>query len=152
MDDPVAKLATRASQYERDFYAWTQEQAALLRERRPNAHDWANIAEEIESLGRSDRREIASRLTVLLHHLLKWEFQPSERSSSWTGTIVEQRRGIKRLIKESPSLKTYPAEILAEAYDEARDDAIRETELPAQTFSQVCPYPINEILDHDFLP
>src|SRR3954462_15812330 len=94
--------------YERDFHAWTQEQAERLRARAHNDIDWANVAEEVESLGRSDRREISRRLGVLLVHLLKWQFQPSNRKTGWLSTIREQRHRIKGLIDESPSLKTYP--------------------------------------------
>src|SRR6201987_1073526 len=100
--------------YEEDFYAWTAEQARLLRSGKLTSIDVANIAEEIESLGRSDKRAIESRLTVLLTHLLKWQLQPAMRSSSWTGAIREQRRQIEKLLKESPSLRPFIGEVLAE--------------------------------------
>src|SRR5580704_181268 len=91
--------------YDDDFFAWTQEQARLLRGGDLADIDAGNLAEEIESMGRSDRREIRSRLVVLLAHLLKWQFQPGGRTTSWSGTIVEQRHQIDLVIADSPSLR-----------------------------------------------
>ena len=85
-------MSRNAVDYEKDFYAWTVEQARLLRSGELSAVDIENIAEEIESMGRSDRREIKSRLIVLLSHLLKWQMQPQMRSAGWSATIREQRR------------------------------------------------------------
>ena len=111
--------ATSAA-YEEDFYAWTVEQARLLRSGEFSSIDAANIAEEIESLGRSDRRKLESRMTVLLMHLLKWQKQSKLRSRTWSGTILEQRRRIEKLLKESPSLRPSINEALAEVFTEAR--------------------------------
>src|SRR5262245_1130692 len=91
--------------YERDFYRWTQRQAALLRTQDSGELDWKNIAEEIESLGKRDRRELGSRLRVLMIHLLKWQFQPTKRSESWSSTIGTQREEIRLIIEDSPSLR-----------------------------------------------
>src|ERR1700756_3199974 len=113
--------------YEEDFYAWTVEQARLLRSGKLASIDVANIAEEIESLGRSDKRAIESRLTVLLMHLLKWQIQSKMRSQSWSGTILEQRRRIAKLLQESPSLRPFVNEALAEAYTDALEAASNET-------------------------
>src|SRR5260370_650186 len=124
--------------YEEDFYAWTMEQSRLLRSGEISSIDTENIAEELESMGRSDRRAIESRLTVLLTHLLKWQMQPAIRSTSWSGTIREQRRQIEKLLRESPSLRPFVAEALSEAYGEARDDAVEETGLPETEFPTVC--------------
>src|SRR6266581_4955727 len=107
--------------YEEDFYAWTMEQSRLLRSVVISTMDTENIAEELESMGRSDRRAIESRLTVLLTHLLKWQMQPAMRSTSWPGTIREQRRQIEKLLRESPSLRPFVAEALSEDYGEARE-------------------------------
>jgi len=101
--------------YERDFYAWTQEQAALLRSGQLERLDRVHLAEEIEALGRQERRELVNRLGILLGHLLKWQFQPHLRGKSWRATLSEQRRQIQRLLKESPSLKPELAAALAEA-------------------------------------
>jgi hypothetical protein len=138
--------------YEEDFYAWTVEQARLLRAGDLSAIDIANIAEELESMGRSDRRAIESRLTVLLSHLLKWQMQPAMRSTNWSGTIREQRRQIERLLRESPSLRPFVAEALSEAYGEAREDAVEETGLPETEFPIACPFTSDEVLSRTFLP
>jgi len=138
--------------YEEDFYAWTVEQARLLRSGEFSSIDTANIAEEIESLGRSDKREIQSRLTVLLTHLLKWQVQPAMRSNSWSRTIREQRRQVERLLRESPSLRPFVAETLAEAYGDAREDAAEETGLSETEFPIDCPFTPDEVLSRAFLP
>src|SRR2546428_13059372 len=91
--------------YETDFFAWTQEQARLLRERRWDDLDLENLVDEVESVGGSERREIRNRLTVLLGHLLKWKYQPGHRGPSWTGTIFEQRGQLADVLRDSPSLR-----------------------------------------------
>lgn len=138
--------------YEEDFYAWTVEQARLLRTGEFSSIDAANIAEEIESLGRSDRRELESRLTVLLMHLLKWRKQSKMRSRSWSGTIIEQRRRVDKLLKESPSLRPFVSEALVEAYSNAREAASNDTGLPEAEFPDDCPFTLDEVLSREFLP
>jgi hypothetical protein len=115
--------------YERDFYAWTQEQAALLRSGQLERLDRVHLAEEIEALGRQERRELVNRLGILLGHLLKWQFQPHLRGKSWRATLSEQRRQIQRLLKESPSLKPELAAALAEAYQDGILLVVKETPL-----------------------
>jgi hypothetical protein len=138
--------------YEADFYAWTVEQAARLRSERPNHLDWENLAEEIEGLGRSDRREISSRLLVILVHLLKWQAQPGKRKSGWRSTVIEQRHKIVGLIAESPSLAKYPQRALADEYPAARSLAAAETDLDPGSFPKACPFTIDQILDENFWP
>jgi Domain of unknown function DUF29 len=138
--------------YEEDFYAWTMEQARLLRAGELAAIDAENVAEEIESMGKSDRREIESRLIVLLAHLLKWQLQPEMRSKSGSGTIREQRRRIERLLRESPSLRPTVPEAVAEAYAEAREDAVEEGGLPENAFPVACPFTAEQVLARGFLP
>ena len=140
------------TRYERDYARWCAEQGALLRSGRLDALDRENLAEEIESLGRSDKREIESRLKVLLAHLLKWSFQPEGRKGGWSATIREQRGRIAKAIQESPSLRDYPAEVLAEEYGYARADAAAETGLPEDDFPAKCPFAIEQILDPEWLP
>lgn len=149
MDD----LKTRtAPTYESDFFAWSQDQGRRLRETRPNSIDWENVAEEIESLGRSEKRSIESNLCVVLVHLLKWQYQSTQRSGSWRASIFEHRMRILREIKDSPSLRNYPAEILADEYEIARLNASGETGLDEMIFPASCPYSIEEALDPDYLP
>ncbi|HJU28752.1 MAG TPA: DUF29 domain-containing protein, partial [Candidatus Binataceae bacterium] len=102
------------SEYETDFYAWTREQAQALRARQGEALDWNNLAEEIESIGRSDAEALASQLARLLLHLLKWRYQPNRRSRGWELSIMEARLRINRRLRKSPSLKSKLAELLAE--------------------------------------
>jgi signal transduction histidine kinase len=134
-----------------DRVAWAEFQAQALRHLNLNLVDFAGIAEELEELGGSDRRELRNRLTVLLMHLLKWECQPEKRSSSWRGTIREQRREIKNLLKESPSLKNLVPQMLEEERETAEEDAHDETGLPVSVL-QLPIYKPEEVLDRDFWP
>jgi hypothetical protein len=141
-----------ASAYEADYHRWTKDQASALREQRLAEIDWENVAEEIESLGRSDRREIESRLAVILEHLLKWQFQPEHRSASWRASLIEQRSRIQGLLRESPSLKSYPAAVLDSEYRLARLKAAGESGLSADRLPEQNPYTIEQVLDENFLP
>jgi hypothetical protein len=113
--------------------------------------DWKNLAAEIASLGRQEYRELVSRLTVLLGHLLKWEHQPEKRSRSWFLTIREQRRAIRRHLHRNPSLKAQIAEALADGFEAGVDLALRETDLPLRSFPSRCPYPFDALMADDFL-
>jgi hypothetical protein len=145
-------MPRNTADYEEDFYAWTVEQSRLLRSGELSAIDAANIAEEIESMGRSDRRELKSRLIVLLMHLLKWSHQPAARSRSWSATIDEQRLQIDGLLAESPSLRPMLAVMAPEAYAIARARAIAETGLADAVFRDACPFAADEVLSRAFLP
>ena len=138
------------SKYDADLYEWTREQADSLRRRAVNEIDWDNVAEEIETLGSSDRHEIRSRLENLILHLLKWSYQPERRCGSWEGSIYEARVRLEDLLEESPSLTSLPAEHLPKAYERARKKALRETGL--LRLPEICPWTIDEILAEDFLP
>ncbi len=140
------------SLYDTDFYAWTVEQAQLLGHGQWDKLDLPNLIEEIESLGRQQRQELRSRLSVLLGYLLKWQYQPTRRSRSWLATIRIQRRDTLRLLKENPSLKADLDEIFEQAYANGRDLAIAETDLPDQTFPLRCLYDLNQTLDKAFYP
>ena len=143
---------TDGSLYEEDFYAWTQEQATLLRSGQFSQIDIENVAEELESMGRSDKRELDSRLEILLTHLLKWQVQVGFRSRSWSGTIREQRSRIEDLLSESPSLRPLIAQIRPALYSRARRVTANETGLPASMFPTRCPFTPEQILAEDFLP
>ncbi len=147
-----ASSETTSTLYEKDFYAWTQEQAKLLREGAWKCLDIVNLAEEIESLGKQQRQELRNRLGVLLGHLLKWEFQPHKRSKSWFVTLREQRREIRDLLEENPSLKPYLLEALHKAYQAGVDLGVRETPLTDRDFPAECPYTIEQVLDATFFP
>ena len=141
-----------AIEHDKDYYAWTQQQAEFLRQRRFADLDIDYLSEELESMGASDRRELMSRLTVLLTHLLKWQYQPERSGTSWRLTITEQRRSIRRLLADSPSLKPLLLGILVEEYRDARDDAIYETSLAKSRFPLDCPYSIEQVLNSEFWP
>jgi len=138
--------------YEVDFYAWANEQAALLRAGRFGALDFENIAEELESLGKSQKKELISRLVVLLTHLLKWRFQPRRRSGSWDATIKVQRRDLRRHMKDNPSLRAVLDEAIEESYGDAVILAGSETGLPDATFPATCPWSWDQIMDEEFGP
>lgn len=138
--------------YETDLCAWTQEQVELLRNHQWNQLDLPNLIEEIESLRKQQQAELRNRLNVLIGHLLKWECQPKNRSRSWLATIRVQRRDTLRLLRDNPSLKSYLSEALSEAYEDSRDLAMGETNLPNRTFPEKCSYTLEEILNHDLYP
>ena len=148
----ASKVKDRNSLYETDFFAWTQEQAQLLRERKFDDIDLENLAEEVETVGRSDKHQIESRLEVLIAHLLKWRFQPGSRSPGWRRTIREQRSRIGRVVMESPSLADYPLRARDFVYNAARSAAAEETGIDYTLFPETCPYAIEQILDPEFFP
>jgi hypothetical protein len=138
--------------YDGDFFAWSEEQAQLLKTRSRAGLDWDNLAEEIESLGKSQRSEIRNRLVILLQHLLKWQYQPSKRRIGWKASILEARTRLNQEISESPSLRDYPETVLAKQYSVARLKAAGETELPIDDFPEACPYSVGQVLDEGFYP
>jgi hypothetical protein len=143
------------SLYDIDFYTWTLTQAMALRTKDVAALDLEHLAEEIESLGRSDRRAITHQLERMLLHLLKWRNQADRRTragKSRRSSIYQARSAIADLIEESPSLCDYPAERLALAYRRARQQAAHQTGLPLATFPETCPWPLAQVLDEEFWP
>ncbi|MGB7250147.1 MAG: DUF29 domain-containing protein [Phormidesmis sp.] len=139
------------SLYEADYAQWIEATLQKLQQQDYAAVDWENLIEEIEDMGRRERRALVSNLIVLLVHLLKWQYQPERRSGSWSGSIVEHRRRINQALKDSPSLKTYLTAHLNDAYDDALEQAAAETMLPVKTFPAKCPYEIEQILERGFL-
>ena len=138
--------------YDDDFFAWTQEQAQLLRTSEFSQVDVENVVEELESMGKSVRRELRNRLALLIMHLLKWQYQPVFRSRSWSGTIREQRAQIRELLDESPSLGSVITDGLISIYASALGKAALETGLAETTFPALCPFTPAQILADDFLP
>ena len=141
-----------ADTYNRDFYAWANQQAALLRAGRLSEADIGNIAEEIESMGRSEKRELASRLIVLLAHLLKWQVQPDRRTRSWRLTIREQRLRLAAHLRDNPSLRAVMPEALDEGFRVALVKAQRDTRLPEDAFPTAAPWTAEQVMDDGFLP
>lgn len=152
MGETETRAPPRNELYTVDFYAWTREQARLLRERRWDDLDLSNLIDEVESVGSSEKREIRNRLVKLLSHLLKWKFQPGFRGSSWRRTIRDQRIQIAEIIEESPSLREYPASVLEGAYLSATLEAAEETRMAIGVFPRECPFTLEQALDPEFFP
>jgi hypothetical protein len=140
------------SLYDRDFYAWANEQAALLRAGRLSEADIENIAEEIDSMGRSEKRELVNRLIVVLKHLLTWQFQPSHRANGWRLSIEEQRSRLDLHLGDNPSLKAQLPQAMRDAYRLALVETERETGLARETFPTTCPYSFDQAMNPDFWP
>jgi Domain of unknown function DUF29 len=138
--------------YDTDFYAWANEQASLLRSGKLTEADIEHIAEEIESMGRTEKRELVNRLAVLLAHLLKWKFQPNLRGRSWRLTIKEQRNAVADHMADNPSLKSKTDEACEIAYRGAVIEAAKETAIDEDGFPSACPWTFAETIDADFWP
>jgi Domain of unknown function DUF29 len=138
--------------YDTDIYAWAMRQAEALRRRSGNELDWDNLAEEIESVGKSELRELRSRYVVLLAHLLKWMAQPERRGSSWRITIATQRRLISEHLDETPSLKAKRDETFAKAYFEAVSLAALETGMEREVFPATNPFTLGQAMGDGFWP
>ncbi|TSA38011.1 MAG: DUF29 domain-containing protein [Methylococcaceae bacterium] len=138
--------------YDTDVVAWANEQAWLVRNKKFDLLDIEHIAEEIEDVGKSEQRELASRMAVLIAHLLKWQFQPEYQGASWERTIREQRKSLGFHIKQVPSLKSklLNPEWQNAVWADAVTIAIRETGL--DNFPETCPWTIDNILSHNWLP
>ena len=149
-----AKTIQPAAQdlYNQDFFEWTTHNAELLRAGRFSEADITHIAEEIEDMGKSQRKELGSRLRVLMIHLLKWKFQPEHRSPSWEQTIDLQRAEIEDLLEYMPSLRGTLPDTLARIYPRAVRWAAKESQLSASGFPVTCPFTPEQVLDDAFLP
>jgi hypothetical protein len=141
-----------SGEYEKDFYAWTSHNAQLLRKGKFSQLDIKNVAEEIESMGKRDKRELISRLSILIAHLLKWQFQSVRRSKSCLLTIKNQRLDIIDLLKESPSLKHEIELQFSHAYKKAILYAAEQTGLEENVFPSECPFTSAQCLDTQFFP
>jgi hypothetical protein len=145
-------MSTRRSTHDSDFYARSLEQAALLRAGRVGEADLAAIAEEIESMGKTEKRELVSRLTVLVAHLLKWRRLPAGRGNSCRLSIADARDEIADLLDDNPSLKAVIDEVTASGYRTARRKAAIETDMGEEAFPAQCPWSFVEAMDGGFLP
>ena len=145
---------TMPTKYETDVVAWAHEQAGLIRAGRFDLLDLENIAEEIEDVGKSEQRELASRMAVLLAHLLKWQYQPQRRSKTWQFTIATQRKDVAFLLNESPSLRRWFADAswLELVWAKAIGKAESETGLDLGLFPEFCPWNLPHVLEESWLP
>lgn len=141
-----------SNQYQSDFYLWAMTNAKLLKAGKVTEIDFINLAEEIESMGKSERRELLNRLSVLIAHLLKWLYQPQKRSKSWELTIREQRFEIADLLADSPSLKPELEKQLDHAFEKALILAEKESGLARKTFGKECPFSLKAVINPKFFP
>jgi hypothetical protein len=151
MGEPV-KDAGQSNLYDRDYHAWLKQQAALLRAGRSGELDLFNLAEEIEDLGRSERRAVRSDLTIIIMHLLKYRFQVQRRTNSWRLAIREHRHRLRDAFADSPSLRPYAEQVFNASYQDARVRASDETDLSMKTFPETCPFELEKVLNEDYLP
>jgi hypothetical protein len=143
-------MSTNGELYEKDFYAWTQETAALIAAGKWHEIDQALLADEVAGLGRDDKRELTRRVQRLLKELLLWWALPGERKGNWASAIIEERARLEDLVKDSPSLQAQLGEVLATEYRWARSKAQDQT--PGYVFPEACPFTVEQVLDDDFLP
>lgn len=138
--------------YQDDIVVWANEQARLIRAGRFDLLDLEHIAEEIEDVGKSEQRELSSRMAVLLAHLLKWQFQPERRGASWERTIREQRKAVARRLEKTPSLKPelQDAGWWEAVWGDAVSLVLSEVELP--DLPENCPWGVDEVLAMEFYP
>lgn len=141
-------------QYETDFVAWAEQQAALLKQGRLSELDVTNLMDEVEELGRAEKRALRSQLIRVIKHLLKLNYQSNAfyYLNSWHSSVAEGRTQLKLILQDSPSLKPYLAQVLVECYQDAVAEAVAETGLAQRTFPQECPYSQEQVLDSSFLP
>ena len=138
--------------YDQDYYLWFVDQARLLREGMWQRVDVEHLAEELEDMGKREKRALRSRAVVLLVHLLKYAHQPERRSLRWKGTIREQRKQLEDLLSDSPSLKPRLIEELEDSYISAKLLAAGETGLPETEFPLTCPFTLEQLLDERYWP
>ncbi|NBC46498.1 MAG: DUF29 family protein [Gammaproteobacteria bacterium] len=153
-------MADLSTLYDTDYSTWAKRHVELLRARRFAEMDIEHLLDELSDMSKSERRELASRLLILIAHLLKWEYQYpilSERwrefdGRSWRVTITEQRKQLAVLLRQSPGLKSVLDETIMATYPDAVDLASKESRLPVETFPPSCPYPAEQLLSDDFYP
>jgi hypothetical protein len=145
-------MSTAETQYDKDFFRWTQDTAELIRNRRFDKIDLEHVAEEIEDMGKRDRREVQSRLTAITRYLLSWQVRPELReASNWLVMINGHRTEVELILDDSPSLCKIPA-VLPDVYRVASELAAIETELALDRFPSACPYTPEQLLDHGYVP
>ncbi|MDD1607680.1 MAG: DUF29 domain-containing protein [Methylococcaceae bacterium] len=138
--------------YQTDYYGWTVEQAELLKTGHWQEIDIKNLIEEVESMGRSEKRSLESRMIVLITHLLKWQYQPVRRGKSWELTIKGQRVNCLDVLEDNPSLKSKLDELFIKAYYRAKLEAAKETGLDEDYFPEECPYTLSQLFDSNYYP
>ena len=152
MATQLSSITDTKNLYNRDYYLWLSYTAQLIKDGKFSEIDAANLIEEIEDMGRSEKRAVKSNLIILLLHLLKYKYQPAKKTNSWKASIREHRRRLRDDFKVSPSLKRYFQEVFEESYQDSREQVADETGLPIDTFPTLCPFTVAEVLDSNYLP
>ncbi len=145
-------MASHPKLHDQDFYAWALENASLLRAGQLSEIDVEHLAEELEGMGRSERRELISRLAILFAHLLKWAQQSGRRSASWRNTIKVQRLDARSVLADNPSLSAQADDIVSAAYEKGKLLAANETGFDEQRFPERCPWTLEQALDPEYWP
>lgn len=148
----MVKLPTQTKLYDQDYHLWLETTIKQLQERQFSDIDIDNLIEELETLGRSEKKALRSYLRLIIMHLLKWRYQPEKRSKSWQITIRNNRFEIEETLQDSPSLKSQLTELLNQSYPRAVAEASEETGLSVSTFPPSCPFTLEQILEQNFLP
>jgi hypothetical protein len=148
----VTVMVNSVTLHDQDFHAWTLQQATLLRQGRWAEADIEHVAEELECMGASERRELIHRLAVLMAHLLKWQFQPELRSNRWRNTMAVQRFDVQELLEDNPSLAASLNERMEKAYQKSVMLAVRETGLSKSIFPVACPFSAEQLLREEYGP
>jgi hypothetical protein len=141
--------------YDQDFYLWIQTTVQQLQERNLEKLDIENLIEEIDSMGRSEKKELKTRLVVLIEHLLKlqyWIEEKDDNARGWRNTVVEQRRQIAYTLADSPSLKAILNDVFLPCYQDAKKDTINKYQLPSNLFPEEPPFSLAQVLNADFIP
>ncbi len=141
--------------YETDFYLWIQHTIEALKQQDFDRVDWDNLVEEVESMGRSEKRELKSRLLVILEHLLKlmfWESEKPQNARGWCNTVIEQRNQVDLILEDSPSLKPWLTESFVESYAKARQQTLQKYGLPGDRFPTQPPFSLEDVLNANWLP
>ena len=148
-------MPTQSSLYEKDFYLWIEQTVTSLKKKQFKDLDLDNLIAELESMGKGEKRELISRLLVLIEHLLKleyWETEKEDNAREWKNTVIEQRKQIEILLRESPSLKSLLPELLLTTYQDAREVFLRKSESPPTTVPVESPLTLTTILDPNYFP
>ena len=147
--------ATVSTLYDTDFYLWIQHTVEALKQQDWDRVDWDNLIEEVESMGRSEKRELKSRLLVILEHLLKlmfWESEKPQNARGWRNTVIEQRNQVDLILEDSPSLKPWLTESFVESYAKARQQTLQKYGLPGDRFPTQPPFSLEDVLNANWLP
>ncbi|PSO64443.1 MAG: DUF29 domain-containing protein [Cyanobacteria bacterium QH_7_48_89] len=145
-------MSSTKSLYDTDYSLWLEKTAQLLRNGQINELDLPNLAEEIEDMGKREKRAVENNVEILLMHLLKYQYQPEKRSNSWKYTIFEHRDRLEKAFRDSPSLKPYSQEIFEQCYSKARQRAAIETGMEIDIFPVESPFTVEQTLNPNYLP